>query len=46
MRFIGYAIISGFFLMLPLVLLSNTMDWPSFNGWAMGHGGFMVAWPC
>jgi hypothetical protein len=44
-RFIGYAAISGFFLMLPVALLFNAMHWPLLGGWAMGHVGFVVAWP-
>jgi hypothetical protein len=44
-RFLGYATISGFLLMLPFALLFDAMGWPVFNGWAMGHGGFIVAWP-
>jgi hypothetical protein len=36
---------AGFFLMIPLIMIFNVMKWPFFNGWAIGHGSFIFAWP-
>jgi hypothetical protein len=37
--------IAGFLLMIPLDLIFNAMHWPIFNGWALAHGSFIIAWP-
>lgn len=35
----------GFFLMIPLAMLFNAMNWPLFHGWGLAHGSFILAWP-
>jgi hypothetical protein len=37
--------VAGFFLMIPLYLIFDALHWPIFNGWALAHGTFIVAWP-
>jgi hypothetical protein len=37
--------IAGFFLMIPLAIVFDAMSWPFFNGWALAHGSFILAWP-
>lgn len=39
------SILSGFFLMVPLAEIFETMRWPMFHGWALAHGSFLIAWP-
>ena len=31
--------------MVPLWMLFDAMNWPLFNGWALAHGSFVIAWP-
>ena len=39
------ALVAGFVLMYPLAAIFDHMNWPLFNGWAIGHGTFVIAWP-
>ena len=39
------SIVTGFFLMWPLGMLFDAMNWPLFNGWGLAHGSFILAWP-
>lgn len=39
------AIILGFFLMAPLGMLFDKMNWPLFHTWGLAHGSFLFAWP-
>lgn len=39
------SIVLGFFLMLPLGLLFDRMNWPLFHTWGLAHGSFIIAWP-
>ena len=41
---LGYIVV-GFLLMFPLDIVFETMKWPLFNGWALAHGSFILAWP-
>lgn len=45
MKVAGIAIVLGFFLMIPLGWLFNTMEWPLFHSWGLAHGSFIFAWP-
>jgi hypothetical protein len=35
----------GFALMVAITIFFTYMQWPLFNGWAMGHGMFIFMWP-
>jgi hypothetical protein len=35
----------GYVLMCLVAVLFDFMNWPLFNGWAMMHGTFILAWP-
>jgi hypothetical protein len=39
------SIVLGFFLMAPLAVISQRMQWGLFTGWGLAHGGFIFAWP-
>jgi hypothetical protein len=39
------SIILGFFLMIPLAMLFDAMNWPLFHSWGLAHGSFIIAWP-
>jgi len=39
------SLVLGFFLMVPLGLLSDAMNWPLFHTWGLAHGSFIIAWP-
>jgi hypothetical protein len=39
------SIVLGLFLMIPLGLLFDAMDWPVFHSWGLIHGSFILAWP-
>lgn len=39
------SIVLGFFLMMPLGLLFDAMNWPLFHTWGLAHGSFVIAWP-
>jgi hypothetical protein len=39
------AVVVGFLLMIPLAMLFDALNWPLFNGWALFHGSFVLAWP-
>ena len=38
-------LVVGFFLMIPLIWISEAMNWGIFSGWAVWHGTFLLAWP-
>src|ERR1700722_9739674 len=39
------SVVTGFFLMIPLAMVFNAMDWPLFHSWGLAHGSFIIAWP-
>jgi uncharacterized membrane protein YoaT (DUF817 family) len=39
------AIVFGFFLMIPLAIFFDAMNWPLFHSWGLAHGSFIIAWP-
>lgn len=39
------SIVLGFFLMIPLAMLFDAMNWPLFHSWGLVHGSFFIAWP-
>jgi len=39
------ASVCGFFLMWPLGLLFDKMNWAVFHSWGLAHGSFFIAWP-
>jgi hypothetical protein len=39
------ALVLGFFLMAPLGMLFDRMEWPLFHTWGLAHGSFLFAWP-
>ena len=39
------SIVLGFFLMIPLAMLFDAMNWPLFHSWGLAHGSFLIAWP-
>jgi hypothetical protein len=39
------SIVMGFFLMIPLAMLFDFMNWPLFHSWGLAHGSFIFAWP-
>lgn len=39
------AVFIGFVLMIPLGLLYDVMNWPTFHSWGLGRGSFFAAWP-
>jgi hypothetical protein len=39
------SIILGFFLMIPLSMIFDKMNWPLFHSWGLAHGSFLLAWP-
>ena len=39
------SVVLGFFLMIPLAMIFDAMDWPLFHGWGLAHGSFIIAWP-
>ena len=39
------SIVFGFFLMIPLAMLFDAMNWPLFHSWGLAHGSFIIAWP-
>jgi hypothetical protein len=39
------SVIIGFFLMAPLGMLFDRMNWPLFHTWGLVHGSFIFAWP-
>jgi hypothetical protein len=48
MRFgipVAVSIVVGLFLMVPLAMLFDAMNWPLFHSWGLAHGSFVIAWP-
>jgi len=39
------SIVAGFFLMFPLGMVFDAMNWPLFHSWGLAHGSFVLAWP-
>lgn len=39
------SIVFGFFLMFPLAMLFDRMQWPVFDSGELAHITFLVAWP-
>jgi uncharacterized membrane protein len=39
------SIVLGFLLMIPLGWIFGEMNWPTFHGWGLLHGSFIIAWP-
>ena len=39
------AIVLGLFLMVPLGLLFDAMNWPLFHTFDLAHKSFFIAWP-
>jgi hypothetical protein len=39
------SLLMGFLGLLPLGALFDTMNWPIFHSWGLGHGSFLVAAP-
>jgi hypothetical protein len=39
------SIVIGLFLMVPLGVLFDAMNWPVFHTWGLAHGSFVIAWP-
>jgi hypothetical protein len=44
LRLLG-SFVLGFFLMIPLAMLFDFMNWPLFHSWGIAHGSFIFAWP-
>jgi len=42
---VAVSIVGGFFLMVPLAMLFDAMNWPLFHTWGLAHGSFLIAWP-
>jgi len=39
------SVVLGLFLMVPLGMLFDAMNWPLFHTWGLAHGSFIIAWP-
>ena len=42
---LGLAVVAGLLGLLPLAMVATYMLWPYLNGWALGHGMFVVVTP-
>jgi len=39
------AVVLGLFLIAPLGMIFDRMNWPVFHSWGLAHGSFLIAWP-